>query len=126
MQNAQLKHVLTGVILLAILFHFNVQNEKHCSDRKYIALLPCEARVSNQLFNLASGYGIARRSGRVLHYVFKPTVHIERVYGYVAQILEVFPRLGEDAVIRQTGAARGDFSPIALDNAWTEARSHYT
>lgn len=116
MQNAQLKHVLTGVILLAILFHFNVQNEKHCSDRKYIALLPCEARVSNQLFNLASGYGIARRSGRVLHYVFKPTVHIERVYGYVAQILEVFPRLGEDAVIRLANDSDCGVSSFHLQN----------
>ncbi|EYC28012.1 hypothetical protein Y032_0008g288 [Ancylostoma ceylanicum] len=63
---------------------------RYTTEEKYVALRPIRHRIGNQLFHIASGYGIARTLKRKLYYSLPESFNITRKY--LNQLAETFPK----------------------------------
>ncbi|KHJ97543.1 hypothetical protein OESDEN_02478 [Oesophagostomum dentatum] len=67
-------------------------------NRKYVGLYLNRGRIGNQIYQLMTGYGIARKLKRT-HYLSIHDNSIALVAGYLRDLRKVFPRLHNTFVI---------------------------
>ncbi|KAL6741515.1 hypothetical protein Aduo_014762 [Ancylostoma duodenale] len=65
-------------------------------DEKFVTFQYGESRIGNQLFRLASGYGVARQLGRKFYF----EVHRKVMFDMLDRITDAFPATAENIVIR--------------------------
>ncbi|EYC14631.1 hypothetical protein Y032_0040g315 [Ancylostoma ceylanicum] len=65
-------------------------------EKKFVTFQYGESRIGNQLFRLASGYGVARKLGRRFYF----EVHRKKMFDMLDRITDAFPATAENIVIR--------------------------
>ncbi|KAK6727893.1 hypothetical protein RB195_005515 [Necator americanus] len=72
---------------------FLLTSHVRLKNQKFVALKPNHERLGNQLYQLASGFGIARKLGRTLYYPLAEGA-AENLRCYLSLIQATFPRTG--------------------------------
>ncbi|EYC28006.1 hypothetical protein Y032_0008g284 [Ancylostoma ceylanicum] len=80
------------MLLLCVIVNYVAISSQYQSiqEQKFVALKPNHERLGNQLFQLASGFGIAKKLGRTLYY---PLNEAKTLRCYLKLLTATFPRV---------------------------------